>query len=105
MHGSAAGDPMAVNNFAWALLTEAEYGNRYDDVALKLSKASNEATEWNNWYYLDTYARALFRSGSVKDAIAMQKKALEVGADDPRIDEARQSLQEYLDAAKERSIR
>ncbi len=105
-HGaSLADDPFEANNFAWALLTEERYEGRYDEVALRLSKASNEATGWANWYYLDTYARALFKSGAVDDAIEIQQKAIEVGADDPRIGEARSALEEYRRAKRRAGIR
>ena len=104
--GAAAPDEATlVNDFAWALLTDEQYGNRYDQVALRLSKTSNEASDWRNWYYLDTYARALFQTGSLDEAIKTQKKAIEIGADDSRIGEAKQTLEHYLEAKKKRNIR
>lgn len=98
--GAMVGDPQAINDFAWNLLTKPQYGRQYDEVARTVSQVANEATNWGNWYYLDTFARALFQTGAIDAAIKMQKKAIKAGADDPRVGEARQALEEYLRAKK-----
>lgn len=94
----AAGDAFRLNNFAWALLTDEAFGNAYDDLAIGMSHASNEASGWSNWYYLDTYAHALMRHGRVDEAIAMERKAIAAGGDDPRIGEAKAALERFLAA-------
>ncbi len=70
--------PLALNNFAWALLTEDQYKKRYDDVALEWSRRSNELTSYKNWAYVDTLALAEFRTGNVEKAVKLQKKAVEL---------------------------
>jgi len=91
-------DAQGLNNFAWALLTEERYGNEYDEVALKVSKRSNELSGYASWYYLDTLALALFRAGDVAKAVELQSKAVELAGDDPLAEEARAALKRYQKA-------
>ena len=67
-----------LNNFAWALLTDDQYGGAYADVALKLSQRSNELTRHKNWMFVDTLALARFETGDVQDAIELEKQAIEL---------------------------
>ncbi len=66
-----------LNNFAWALLTEDQYGGAYTDLALKMSERSNELTKYENWAFLDTLALAKFKAGDVESAVGLEKKAIE----------------------------
>lgn len=93
------GDPRALNNFAWALLTEERYGARFDDLALAASQASNEATEFRVWQYLDTLALARFRRGDVAAAIELEEKALALVGDGAERDELEAALARYRAAA------
>ncbi len=101
---SAGEDPQTLNDLAWRLLTEERYGGQYDEIALSLSRTSNEASGWENWFYVDTYARALFENGDIEGAIRYEKKAIELGKDHPRIGEAKSQLEEFLAAAKGRKV-
>jgi hypothetical protein len=74
----AKDDAKALNNLAWALLTEKKFGDAYADVALKFSKRSNEITEHDNWMFVDTLALALFKTGNVEEAVKVGKKAIEL---------------------------
>jgi len=67
----------ALNNFAWALLTEDQYDDAYTGLALKMSERSNELTKYENWAFLDTLALAKFKSGDAKTAVELEKKAIE----------------------------
>ena len=67
-----------LNNFAWALLTEDQYGGQYSELALRYSARSNELTEHKNWMFVDTLARAKFHTGDIEEAIELQKKAIEL---------------------------
>jgi hypothetical protein len=71
-----ADDARALNNFAWALLTEERFGQRFDDLALEYAKAANDASAKGVWQYVDTLALACFRTGAHKDAVALEEKAL-----------------------------
>lgn len=71
-----ADDARALNNFAWALLTEGRFGQRFDDLALEYAKAASDASAQGVWQYLDTLALARFRAGELKDAVALEEKAL-----------------------------
>lgn len=71
-------DAKALNNLAWALLTEDQYGDDYSKLALKLSKRSNELTEHGNWMFVDTLALAKFKTKDVQAAVELEKKAIEL---------------------------
>ncbi len=103
IHQVSKNEPNALNSFAWQLLTESRYKNRYDDLALAISKTSNEASAWSNWFYVDTYARALFQNGKVENALNYQRKAVEMAGEHPRAGEAKRQLDEFLEASRKRS--
>jgi tetratricopeptide (TPR) repeat protein len=71
-------DALALNNFAWALLTEAQYGGRFNELALRLARCANELTDQGNWAYVDTLALAEFEAGHVDRAIELEQKAIEL---------------------------
>ena len=91
-----------LNNFAWALLTEDQYGGQYSDLAVRCSERSNELTEHKNWMFVDTLARAKFHTGDVKEAIELQKKAIELsggaGLDD--MNKALERMEKALESTK-----
>jgi len=74
----------ALNEWAWKILTDEKIKTRDLKLASKLAKAALEASEGKDANILDTYARALFDSGKVTEAIATQKKAIELVGDDAR---------------------
>jgi len=67
----------ALNNFAWALLTEDQYDDAYTGLAVKVSERSNELTKYENWAFLDTLALANFKAGDAASAVELEKKAIE----------------------------
>ncbi len=67
-----------LNNFAWELLTEDKYQHKYNDLALRLARRSNELTNHAVWAYVDTLALAEFETGSAARAIELEKKAIEL---------------------------
>jgi len=81
-----------LNEWAWTILTDEKIKTRDLKLANKLAKAALDASAGKDANILDTYARALFDSGKVTDAIATQKKAMALAEND----EARQSLEETL---------
>lgn len=92
LYGHYEDDPFDLNNFAWALLTEERYANAFDGIALKMALRSNELSEYQNWYYLDTLGHAYFHTGDFDKAVTLQAKAVEVAGSDPRAGEARAAL-------------
>lgn len=68
--------PRGLNRFAWALLTADKYGHAYNELALKMSRRSNEMTDYENWMFLDTLAVAEFDNGNVERAIELEKQAI-----------------------------
>jgi tetratricopeptide (TPR) repeat protein len=90
-----ADDARALNNFAWALLTEPRYGQQYDELALEVSKRSNEVSGHDNWYYLDTLALACFRTGHARKAVELEERALERAAGSSGADDVRAALERY----------
>jgi len=91
--------PLALNNFAWALLTDEKFKAQWDDVALKMSRRCNDLTKQRNWRYVDTLALAMFRNGQVAEAIELQKKAISLAGEGAR-DGLKKTLAKYEKAAK-----
>lgn len=88
-------DARRLNNYAWALLIEDKYEGQYDELALKLSRRSNELTDHNNWAFVDTLALALFKTGDASGAIEMEKKALALCNDDDNRREIEAALERF----------
>jgi len=93
-------DALNLNNFAWALLTEDQYGGKHDDLALKLSERSNEITGYEIWSYVDTLALAKFKTGDAKAAVKLEKKAIQL-SEGQGIDELKAALARFQDAIKQ----
>ena len=89
------GDAQQLNNAAWALLTEDRFGGRFDELALKMSRRSNELSDHDNWAYVDTLALALFKTGEAEAAVKMEKKALALCGDGPGRDDVEQALARF----------
>lgn len=95
VYKSAHDDANALNTFAWNLLTEDRYDGKYNKLALRLSKRSNEITDQANWMYVDTLAWAHFKLGDVRKAVRLENKALELAGDHPRRGEGEESLKTF----------
>ena len=98
-------DPNALNDFAWALLTEDPFAGEYTELARKISTVSNELTEFGSWAALDTLALAEFESGNVTKAIELEKKALSLAEGtgrEPEIEAALERFVKGLEAQKEK---
>lgn len=95
-------NPMLLNELSWAILTDKNVKIRDYPLALKLAKAAVDATSGKDENILDTYAKALFESGKKEEAIAQQKKAIELCKDQDRREVFEKTLKEYQDGAKEK---
>ncbi len=86
-------DPDRMNELAWNILTSDSVLHRDLPLATRLAKKAVDATEEQRGDILDTYARALFDSGSITEAIAFQKKAVAIMPDETELQE---TLNRYL---------
>lgn len=77
LYDAVNGDAKALNKFAWALLTEDQYGGAYDDIGLRFSTRSNELSDHENWMFLDTLALAKFKTGDAEAAVELERSAIE----------------------------
>jgi len=84
-----------LNEIAWTLLTDEKIKNRNLKLATRLALAAVDASEGKDSSVLDTYARALFDTGKVDDAIKQQKKAIELSDDADKKRELEATLKEY----------
>lgn len=89
-----------LDQVAWSILASEEYTYRDVPLALKMSERAMQLTEGKSPVVLDTYAKALFMSGKKAEAVAEQKKAVELSADLPEQAQAdfKQRLSEYEQA-------
>ena len=92
-------DSDMLNEIAWFILTHRSVKNRDLGLATRLAKKALELSEGQNANILDTYARALFDSGKVAEAITYQEKAL---AAKPGDEGLAATLKEYQ-AAREKA--
>lgn len=97
-------DARILNNIAWGLLTEEPFGGRFDLLALEISRRANELTDYGNWYYVDTLARAVYENGDLEKAIELERIAVELAAGDPRGESAQAELERYLEEQRRRSL-
>ncbi|MCG3128763.1 MAG: hypothetical protein CHACPFDD_03654 [Phycisphaerae bacterium] len=88
-------DAPRLNELAWRMLTEDEYGDAYTDLALRLSTRSNELTGLSDWMLVDTLALARFKSGDIEEAIRLERKAVELCGSGARCSEARDALKRF----------
>jgi len=105
LEGPYGENPQALNQIAWFLADPA----RTDDVpeavaqlALKAGEKAAELTDHEDWMILDTLARAQFVAGQLEEALATQKKAVELAGDDAD-DEVKGRLEQYQKALDDKS--
>lgn len=97
-------DARALNNFAWALLTEERFQGRFDDLAADYAEAACAASDQGVWQYLDTLALARFRAGATREAIELEQRALglvEASAERAEVEAALARFQAALGAVAE----
>jgi thiol-disulfide isomerase/thioredoxin len=73
--------PELGNNVAWAMLTDKSVVHRDVPLALQISKQACEDSKWKRGTFIDTYARALFDSGTKEEAITYMEKAIAAAED------------------------
>ena len=88
-----------LNEVAWALLTEEGIKKRDLPLACKLAKAAFDACDGREAAIVDTYARALFDTGKVAEAVEYQKKAVALAENDAVREQLTEALKRYEAAA------
>jgi len=84
-----------LNEWAWTLLTHEAIKHRDLELATRLARAALDACAGKEPGVLDTYARALFDSGKIPEAIVQQKKALALATDAETRAELQRTLEQY----------
>ena len=74
-------DANLLNDFAWTMLDDPSVKFRDLKLALEVAKAAYAACDGKNAAIVDTYARALFDNGQVKEAIEYENKAVKLAGD------------------------
>ncbi|MFQ5462827.1 MAG: tetratricopeptide repeat protein [Phycisphaerae bacterium] len=77
MYAGVKNDAMALNNFAWSLLTDSPFEGRFNELALTFAERCNKI-ETDNWMYVDTLALARFVNGDVESAVELETRAVEL---------------------------
>jgi peroxiredoxin len=80
------GSPSLLNEFAWIILTHPGIKERDIELATRAARIAYERTEGRDASIIDTYARAFFEAGKIKEAIEMQKKAIAAASEEERPD-------------------
>jgi thiol-disulfide isomerase/thioredoxin len=94
-------DADLLNGFAWSILTDEDVKLRDLKFALQVAKAAYDACAGKQAAIIDTYARALFDNGQKKEALAYQKKAVQLAGDDePSRADLEATLKRYEAAQK-----
>ncbi len=86
---------MLLNEWAWTILTDERIKTRDFALATQLAKSAVDVTDAKEAGILDTYARALFDSGQVAEAVAWQKKAVAAAAGEDIKKELDTTLKKY----------
>ena len=88
-------NPELLNRLARMILAEDMVKNRDTKLALNLAQRAADLSANKDAQILDTYARALFDNGKTADAVAQQKKAIELADNDELKAELKKSLEKY----------
>lgn len=82
-----ASDPMDLNNYVWMIVEKPlDHSKDVYMATLKLGEKMMKAAPEDSMC-MDTYALALWRAGKKSEALATQKKAVELAKKDSRVDE------------------
>jgi len=100
LEGVQSGDAEALTEIAWTLLTDEKIKTRNPKLALKIARAAFDASEGKDPNAADTYARALFDTGKVAEAILQQKKAVELCEDKDKKSELQATLKRYQEKSQ-----
>ena len=98
--------PTDLNNFAWRLMTDDPYEGHFNELALKMAIRSNELTEGETWFILDTLALAKFLSGNAEAAVELETKSIRLakkaGIQEEQIVELKKALMRFSSQKKKK---
>jgi len=87
-----------LNQYAWEMLTDRDYGKKFDKLALAAAEKAHELSGGDEPGIIDTLARAKFVAGDVAEAIKLQEQAVaKADKEDREIYE--EALAEYQEEA------
>lgn len=95
----AASNPTLLNEFAWVIFTEEQLKTRDYELAMSAVQKAFDVTDGKDSNVLDTYARGLFLTGKVVEAIQTQKRAIELCNDERLLPHLKSSLEEFEEKA------
>ncbi|MCZ6689831.1 MAG: redoxin family protein [Planctomycetota bacterium] len=90
-------DASTLNGFSRKLLTDEPAKGNLNELALQFAVRANELTKGKTWQFLDTLALANFETGSVKEAIELEEKALAMATKAEVLQEQRSELEKALE--------
>ena len=93
--GTQSDDAEMLNEIAWTLLTDGKIKARDLKLAMKIARAAFDASEGKDPNVIDTYARALFDTGKVAEAVTQQRRAIQLNEDTDRKSEYEATLKRY----------
>ena len=96
---TAKDDAMQLNQIGWMMATMTEEPGVDLNVAHAAAQRAVELTEEKNASILDTLARVTFKQGKVAEAVALQKKAVELSPDEKQIQDSLVEFETALTAA------
>lgn len=91
----AADIPALLDQFAWVILTDARVKPKDIALAKQGATLAFQQTGGTNASVAETYARALFESGMVKEAIETQRKAISATSVEAERRQFEKTLREY----------
>lgn len=95
----AGKDIQILNGMAWLILTIEGLPYRDLDLAMRAAKAAYDASNGQDPFVVDTYARAMYESGDVAKAIEYQEKAVALAPSEAERDFLSATLNKYLEEA------
>ena len=84
-----------LNELAWVLLDDKKIKKRDPGLALTLARNASNATDGRDAAILDTYARALFETGKVEEAVLVEKRAIDAEHNAEMREELQATLKKY----------
>lgn len=91
----ASSNASLMNQFAWILMTHPRLKNPDLELAHRAAKSAYDLSEGKDPSIIDTYARAQFVRGKIKEAVELQKKAIELCDEAELKPQLEKALKEY----------